>query len=126
MTPSNLSPRSICILNLIAQGHSMEQISKTHPQYGPEDVALAASEALVLNRNTLSREERMKKIQQRYARAYEKWTEEEERFIVDLYNEGKTMREIAVISQRQPNAVKSRLERLGLFQHRHLRPEDYL
>jgi DNA-binding NarL/FixJ family response regulator len=110
-----LSSRSTAILDLISKGHSDSQILKNNQGYTRDDICIAANEALILNRNTQTREERVAKIQQRFPRAYERWSSDEEWKIRDLFQQGKTMREIASIVQRQPNAVKSRLERMGLF-----------
>lgn len=110
-----LSTRSTAILDLLSKGQSDNQILQNHPAFSREDICMAANEALILNRNTQTREERVAKIQQRYPRAYEKWSSDEEWRIKELFQQGKTMREIASVVQRQPNAVKSRLERMGLF-----------
>jgi len=110
-----LSPRSTTILDLISKGQSDVQILQNHSSFTRDDIRTAANEALILNRNTQTREERVAKIQERYPRAYEKWSSDEEWRIKELFQQGKTMREIAAAVQRQPNAIKSRLERMGLF-----------
>jgi hypothetical protein len=50
-----------------------------------------------------------------YPRAYEKWCPDEEVRVIELYSAGKTLREIAAVVKRQPQAVKLRLQRLGAF-----------
>jgi hypothetical protein len=108
-----LSGRTVVILQKMSRGESDDQILRAHPEFERMDIALAAREALILNGAAKTREERLAKIQQRYPRAYEKWSVEEEERIERLYKEGKTIREIAADCHRQPNAIKSRLERLG-------------
>ncbi len=110
-----LSGRTMVILQKMSRGESDQQILKAHPEFDRTDIALAAREALILNSAAQTREERLAKIQQRYPRAYEKWSKEEEQRVGAMYRSGKTVSEIASDCQRQPNAIKSRLERLGAF-----------
>ena len=112
-----LSDRSTVILDMLSQGKFAGEIMEADPNLTADDIKLAATEALILNKNTQTREERVAKIQERYPRAYERWSLEEETRISALFNEGKSMREISSSVQRQPNAVKSRLERLGVIRH---------
>ncbi len=51
-----------------------------------------------------------------HARAFERWTDEEDERVVTLDGEGKSFDEIASILQRQPNAVRMRMEKLGLLE----------
>lgn len=53
-------------------------------------------------------------IKQEYSKAYERWTKEEEETLIDKFDSGLTIKEIAEILERQPGAINSRLKKLGL------------
>ncbi len=53
-------------------------------------------------------------IKKKYARAYEKWEREEDRKLAKAVADGLVIDEISTILERQPSAVKSRIEKLGL------------
>jgi DNA-binding NarL/FixJ family response regulator len=44
-----------------------------------------------------------------YPRAFATWTASEDRKVLDMFQQGKTMREIAAATQRHPDAIKTRL-----------------
>lgn len=50
----------------------------------------------------------------KHARAYEKWTEEEDVRLGELYRSGNGAAEMSSELQRKPGAIKSRLKKLGL------------
>ena len=50
-----------------------------------------------------------------YPRAYEPWNEEEEKRLINLFSETKTIAEISKLMRRQPGGIKSRLKKLGLI-----------
>lgn len=51
------------------------------------------------------------KVREKHPRAYERWSDEEDVRLRALYEEGRTVMEIAEILQRQPSAISSRLKR---------------
>ncbi len=53
-------------------------------------------------------------LRARYPRAYETWTEQEDVELQDQYGEGLPLMSLAKLHQRQPEAIQSRLVRLGL------------
>lgn len=53
-------------------------------------------------------------IRQKYPRAYEKWTSEEDERLTSRYQAGLDLLELAAIFQRQPSSIQSRLTKLGL------------
>jgi len=57
----------------------------------------------------------MEKIKQESPRAYEPWTTQEETQLTQLYNENKTIQEIATTLQRQKGGINSRLKKIGLI-----------
>ncbi|MCU0545779.1 MAG: hypothetical protein MUE44_27040 [Oscillatoriaceae cyanobacterium Prado104] len=54
------------------------------------------------------------KIRQKYPRAYIKWSREEDENLIKEYADGQDINEIAKKFQRQPVAIRSRLQKLGL------------
>jgi DNA-directed RNA polymerase specialized sigma24 family protein len=58
--------------------------------------------------------ERLAEIRLRYPRAYEPWTPAEESRLRLAYNQGESAQQVATMLGRQPSAVQSRLQRLGL------------
>jgi len=56
----------------------------------------------------------IEKIKQRYPRAYEKWTSEEDSLLQEKYAQGIAVKEIAKAFQRQPSAIRSRLLKSGV------------
>lgn len=53
-------------------------------------------------------------LRQRYPRAYEKWTEDEDARLKVEYGKGLGIRLLSEMFQRQPSAIRSRLRKLGL------------
>lgn len=58
-------------------------------------------------------EKRMTKIKNEYPEAYKPWDEKQEQSILNLFDQGKTLDEIAKIMKRQPSGIRSRLQKLG-------------
>lgn len=56
----------------------------------------------------------IEEIRQKYPKAYTKWTEDEDNMLRNEYVPGKTVDELAIIFERQPSAIRSRLRKLGL------------
>ena len=54
-------------------------------------------------------------IRARYPRAYEKWTDEELATLQAEFSRGKPIKELANRLGRQPSAIESRLQKLGLI-----------
>jgi len=55
-------------------------------------------------------------IRLNYPKAFAKWSPEDDKKLIDLYQSGKTNEELAVIFQRKAGAIESRLIKLGLKQ----------
>lgn len=115
MTDKNLSVKAKRILRQISTGHSYEQIIKINPEYTYIDIFKAAEEALgLLTDNGLTpHEERIARIKEKYPRAYESWSKDEEQKLIELHLASKTTEEISAELQRQPGAIRSRLDKLG-------------
>lgn len=56
----------------------------------------------------------MNKQKQLHANAYAPWTDEEECTLRFLYRQGKTIKELALILQRNEGSIRSRLRKIGL------------
>ena len=127
---SLLSPKSACVLEMIAEGHSYAQIVDHYPDLRFPDIFEAAAEALALLHSTndstsaeplteqrdgpISWTERLAEIKEKNPRAYAPWTAEEEDQLIQLTKSGTSTRQIAVELQRQPSAIRSRVRRLGI------------
>ena len=57
---------------------------------------------------------RIQEAKARYNRAYEPWTKKEDAELALLFGEGKTITEIGEKLQRQPGAIKLRVDKLNL------------
>jgi hypothetical protein len=55
------------------------------------------------------------KVRERHARAYERWSDEEDARVVELHEGGASIEAIAKDLERQPNAIAIRMERLELI-----------
>ena len=112
-----LNDKSRAILEAIAEGHSYEQILSSNPKLTYNDIFRAAAEALEsLDQPGKGKtyEQRMTEIRQAYPRAYDKWSDQEDARLTELFRKGIVVKEIAKTLQRQPSAIRSRLAKLNL------------
>ena len=109
-----LSEKSVKVLRLIAEGHSYSQIVDGHSKISYRDILNAAEAALRLNETPSEYQERLAAIKQKHPRAYEPWTLNEDIRLAALHAEGAPIDELATRFQRQPSAIRSRLEKLAL------------
>ena len=58
-------------------------------------------------------DERLQTIKQGHARAYEKWTQDEDAELLSLYAAGTPLSQLATHFRRQPSAIRSRLAKLS-------------
>jgi hypothetical protein len=65
-------------------------------------------------RKIRSRSYSLETVRQRYPRAYEKWTEDEDARLKVEYGKGLGIRLLSEMFQRQPSAIRSRLRKLGI------------
>ena len=68
-----------------------------------------------LQKETFEAAYRVAEIRKTHPRAYEPWTESEERELERLNGAGLSVAELAARFSRRPGAIRSRLNRLGLF-----------
>ena len=111
---SKLSPKSFAVLSLIAEGYSYSQIVDGHSEITYLDIFYAAEEALRLNENESDYRARLAGIKSKYPRAYEKWAAEEDSELRTMFTTGVNIAQLAVHFQRQPSAIRSRINKLGL------------
>lgn len=115
--PRAFSEQSSAILQAIAKGHSYDQILTSGTASCYPDIFGAASEALALiaeSESKTSYAERVAEIHRKHARAYEKWTPDEDAKLMELHRCGMSNGEIATTLQRQTSAIRSRLEKHNL------------
>ena len=56
------------------------------------------------------------KIRHKYPRAYVKWSQDEDENLKKEYASGQQISELVQKFQRQPGAIRSRLQKLGLME----------
>jgi hypothetical protein len=113
-----LTEKSRAILEAIAEGHSYEQILVGELAWTYKDIFEAAAEALSLANTSVGRpshEVRLEQIRSSNPRAYEKWTDEEDKRLRELFAAGESQNRIGEILQRQPSAIRSRLTKFNLI-----------
>jgi hypothetical protein len=110
-----LSSKTVAVLEMIAAGHTYEQVLAAYPDLSYLDIFAAAREALqAVGQSDASYAERLAKIREKHPRAYEKWSDEEDVRLTALFQSQRPVKEIAATLQRQPGAIRSRLVKLGL------------
>lgn len=67
-------------------------------------------------RTNSSQTQLMEAAKKKYSNAYEPWKKKEEADLAMMYSEGKTIEEMSTHFQRQPGAIKYRIEKLGLVE----------
>lgn len=125
--PPRLSPKSIKVLGLIAAGHSYSQIVEGNPDLNYHDIFFAAEEAVWLDERIGNLAQgsgigqarptgasAMEKAKERHARAYAPWSECEDAELKSMHAAGRSRQDLAAHFQRQPSAIQSRLQKLGL------------
>jgi hypothetical protein len=114
---NKLNSKSLNVLEMVAAGHTYEQILAAYPTMSYLDIFMAAREALtIIGQKSDDYASRLEKIRKAHPRAYEKWSEEEDDNLIRLFREGKTPKEMAFQFQRQPSAIRSRLIKLNLVE----------
>jgi len=112
-----LTAKSAAVLEMIAAGSTYEQILTAYPDLTYLDIFRAAEEALDVStaRTQANPAYQVADIRRSYPRAYEKWTESEERQLRELINNGLTVAQIGNRLQRQRSAIRSRITKLNLI-----------
>lgn len=109
-----LSQRARAIMQMIADGHSYEQILAAYPHFTYRDIFDSAAEVLKAADRVPS--DRMQVLKKRHRRAYEAWTDDEEQQLRKLIADGHTVARIAGRLERNRGAIRSRIVRLGLVE----------
>jgi hypothetical protein len=124
--PLRLSPKSLQVLKLIADGQSYARIVDENPELNYHDIFFAAEEAVWLDEriDALSGTEEskvrptelsaMERAKHKHPKAYAPWTSADDAELAAMHASGATKSELAVYFQRQPSAIRSRLSKLGL------------
>lgn len=74
-----------------------------------------ATEQPIVDNNSVQELSYMEKQKQLHANAYAPWSDEEESTLRFLYNQGKSVKELALILQRNNGSIRSRLKKIGLI-----------
>ncbi len=113
---SGLSSRSSVVLEMIAAGSTYEQILAAYPDLTYLDIFHAAEQALALSSGAHGQPAyNIAEKRERYPRAYEKWTDEEDGTLRELVRSGETVAQIAGRLQRNRGAIRSRIVKLNLI-----------
>ena len=91
-------------------GERFVDVVKKH--YSKEELIKTNVDSLVQENKELSYMEKMK---QQYVNAYAPWTEEDDKFLGSLYDEGWSIPKLAEYFERNKGAIRSRLRKLGLL-----------
>jgi len=112
-----LSSKSRAVLEMIAAGRTYEQILSAYPEMGYLDIFFAAEEALALGLATNqppSKKYTLAEKRERHTRAYEAWSDDEDRTLGELVRSGETVARIAGQLKRNRGAIRSRMMKLNL------------
>jgi len=119
------------ILDMIARGYSYRQILTELPQLNVGDIMAAAQFAFeILNDLMVEGSDHIRlegrltfingkyvnltKLRKEHPRAYVKWEPDEDDNLKRLFQQGKNFKELSEILMRQPGAIISRLNFIGL------------
>ena len=120
------------VLDMMSQGFAYNQILEKFPELSLGDVLVSAKFAADFIRQYITADETIEvegeivvaahnrriinltEIRKEHPRAYEKWEPPEDNELTAFYRNGKKIDEIAGLLQRQPGAIRSRLDKLGL------------
>ncbi len=130
---ARLSAKATAILEQIAAGRTYEQILQRYPVLAYADIFDAAREVLALDaaavtpvakaepqpaapapRPPKTGAAHLADVREQYRRAYERWTRQEDEALTRAARANVPVEQIAEGFQRQPSAIRSRLELLGL------------
>lgn len=109
-----LSPKTVVVLRLIADGQGYGQIVDGHPSITYLDIFAAAREALELNEAPSDYQQRLVAIKAEFPMAYEPWSAEDDEHLQAMHAAEDSTAEMVETFQRQPSAIRSRLSKLGL------------
>ncbi len=124
--PPRLSPKSLQVLKLIAEGQSYSRIVDGNPELNYHDIFFAAEEAVWLDERigTIMQTgdpairpteiSAMERAKQTYSKAYAPWSVNDDAKLTEMHTVGVNKTEMAGHFQRQPSAIRSRLAKLGL------------
>jgi hypothetical protein len=101
------------VLRLLAEGVPPERLLQERPDLTREDVRRAAAEALAALESPPSetRGQRIARIRETHARAFEPWSEDEDAHLLRRFDEGARLADLSREMLRPPNAIRIRLEK---------------
>lgn len=101
------------ILRLLAEGTPLDRLLAERPDLTTEDLRRAAAEALAAldHPRPETREERIRRLREKHARAFEPWSEDEDAHLLRRFDEGARLADLSREMHRPPNAIRIRLEK---------------
>ncbi len=93
----------------------MEELFWHYPYLEYADIQQAAKLALATLNNTTAKT-RWGEIKNRYPKAFAKWSDEEETLLMQEFQTGQSIQACSELLNRQPGAIRIRLEKLGLLE----------
>lgn len=116
MDPTRPDESTRAILYLLYDGLDPDDILALHPTLTRDDVSRAAGEGLAALEcreapRVETREERIARLRVTSPRAYEPWRPEEDRTLLELAGQDRTVRQLAAELGRPRGAIVRRLEK---------------
>lgn len=111
--PTRLSENHVTILGQLAKGKSYDQVLRDTPGATYLEILAAIQAALQMDCSVGPSGPRKAFMGRRYARNSVEWSQEEDDTLRQLYEGGHDVFDLAVILQRQPGHVITRLSRQG-------------
>ena len=107
--------KSAMILSLLSQGQSCENILSEHPEYDLSDIIHVAEEALHSSDRFRPLNPSIDNLLNSYPRALAVWSEDEDSHLKKMRKDGFTIFELSRMLKRQPSAIYSRMQELGII-----------
>jgi hypothetical protein len=107
-----LSEKSKTVLKGIADGKTYNQIVESSHGITFHDIFAAAKEALEVAGVGQTTTDRLTDIRGRYPNAYKAWSEKDDELLKSLVHSRVSVDEIADRFERQPSAIRSRINKL--------------
>lgn len=123
-----MTENSRLILRFLAEGCTIDEIFWHYPHLGYQDIYVAAREALKVIQAPFqsgSGQSRMEKLKSRYPKAFARWTDEEQELLSREFQAGNSIQALSELLNRQPGAIRIRLEKLGMIEPDEARPKRY-
>lgn len=106
---------SLIILRFLAEGCTVEEVFWHYPSLDYGHIRQAAQEALNSLTTPTEQEKGIERTKSRYPKAFTRWTDEEQDLLAREFQAGNSVKALSELLNRQPGAIRIRLEKLGLL-----------